>query len=277
MKLHEESPCILSCIRIWSTSTRSGGSDSRWRASRFLVQYLLELTARRLLPIQLRRQHNDVSAAIFSIIGVTYAVLLAFVAMLAWEGFNKAKGASFAEAATILDVYEVSRGLAEPERSAMRDDILGYTRFVVNVEWPEQADGHAVDRASPDLSDMDRIALEIRPTDATNGALRSMLLESIMRLRDARQERLLAAQTTIPGIVWFVMLLGGGLTIAFGSFLGAPSLRMHLAMSAALALSGALVVILIVALSNPFRGDFRVSTAPFDEVLAQIVQAARPP
>ena len=159
----------------------------------------------------------------------------------------------------------------------MRDDILGYTRFVVNVEWPEQADGHAVDRASPDLSDMDRIALEIRPTDATNGALRSMLLESIMRLRDARQERLLAAQTTIPGIVWFVMLLGGGLTIAFGSFLGAPSLRMHLAMSAALALSGALVVILIVALSNPFRGDFRVSTAPFDEVLAQIVQAARPP
>lgn len=238
---------------------------------------LLELTARRLLPIQLRRQHNDVSAAIFSIIGVTYAVLLAFVAMLAWEGFNKAKGASFAEAATILDVYEVSRGLAEPERSAMRDDILGYTRFVVNVEWPEQADGHAVDRASPDLSDMDRIALEIRPTDATNGALRSMLLESIMRLRDARQERLLAAQTTIPGIVWFVMLLGGGLTIAFGSFLGAPSLRMHLAMSAALALSGALVVILIVALSNPFRGDFRVSTAPFDEVLAQIVQAARPP
>ena len=238
---------------------------------------LLELATRRLLPIQLRRQHNDVAAAIFSIIGVTYAVLLAFVAMLAWEGFNKAKGASFAEAATILDVYEVSRGLAEPERSAMRDDILGYTRFVVNVEWPEQADGHAVDRASPDLSDMDRIALEIRPTDATNGALRSMLLQSIMRLRDARQERLLAAQTTIPGIVWFVMLLGGGLTIAFGSFLGAPSLCMHLAMSATLALSGALVVILIVALSNPFRGDFRVSTAPFDQVLAQIVQAARPP
>lgn len=58
---------------------------------------LLELCARRLLPLELRRGHNDVAAAIFSIIGVTYAVLLAFVAMLAWEGFNKAKAASYAE------------------------------------------------------------------------------------------------------------------------------------------------------------------------------------
>jgi len=54
---------------------------------------LLELCARRLLPIDLRQRHNDVAAAIFSIIGVTYAVLLAFVAMLAWEGFNRAKAA----------------------------------------------------------------------------------------------------------------------------------------------------------------------------------------
>jgi hypothetical protein len=38
---------------------------------------LLELCARRLLPIELRQRHNDVAAAIFSIIGVTYAVLLA--------------------------------------------------------------------------------------------------------------------------------------------------------------------------------------------------------
>ena len=49
---------------------------------------------------------------------------------------------------------------------------------------------------------------------------------------------------------------------------------MHLAMSATLAVSGALVLILIIALSNPFRGDFRVSTQPFDQVLAQI-QASR--
>jgi hypothetical protein len=87
---------------------------------------------------------------------------------------------------------------------------------------------------------------------------------------EARQQRLLAAETTVPAVVWIVTIVGGALTIAFGSFLGAPTLGMHLAMSAALAISGALVLILIIALSNPLRGDFRVSTLPFDRVLAQI-------
>ena len=107
-----------------------------------------------------------------------------------------------------------------------------------------------------------------------DGNLHAQLLQSLARLWDARQQRLLAAETTIPAVVWIVTLVGGGLTIAFGSFLGVPSLGMHLAMSATLAVSGALVLILIIALSNPFRGDFRVSTQPFDQVLAQI-QASR--
>jgi acetyl-CoA acetyltransferase family protein len=91
----------------------------------------LDLTARQFLSLEFRRRHNDVAAAIFSVIGVTFAVLLAFVAMLAWEHFNKAKAASYAEAALVLDVYNVSVGFADPEMSLMRDDIIGYVETVV--------------------------------------------------------------------------------------------------------------------------------------------------
>jgi hypothetical protein len=67
-----------------------------------------------------------------------------------------------------------------------------------------------------------------------------------------------------------VTIVGDALSIAFGSFLGVPSLGMHLAMSATLAISGTLVLILIIALGNPFRRDFRVSRLRFDRVLGQI-------
>ncbi len=107
---------------------------------------LVALCARRLLPIELRLRQNDVAAAIFSIIGVTYAVLLAFVAMLAWQGFNRAKAASYAEAAVIGDVYNLSAGLGDPEKSSIRNEIIGYARRVVNVEWPAQAEGRIVDQ-----------------------------------------------------------------------------------------------------------------------------------
>jgi hypothetical protein len=236
---------------------------------------LLELCARRLLPIELRQRHNDVAAAIFSIIGVTYAVLLAFVAMLAWEGFNKAKAASYAEAALIGNVYNLSAGFEDPEKSSIRNAVLGYARRAVNVEWPEQAEGRMVDQDSIYLNGLSEMALGLHPSDQADRDLRSLLLQAIERLWDARQERLLAAQSTIPDIVWFVVIAGGALTVAFGSFLGAPSLRMQLAMSSMLAASGALVLVLIIALSNPFRGDFRVSTAPFEHVLSRMEGTAR--
>ena len=44
---------------------------------------LFELAVHQFLSIELRRRHDDVAAAIFSVVGVTFAVLLAFVAMLA--------------------------------------------------------------------------------------------------------------------------------------------------------------------------------------------------
>jgi hypothetical protein len=201
---------------------------------------------------------------------VTFAVLLAFVAMLAWDCFNKAKATAYAEAAAVLEVFHASVGLTGPETSQMHDNIIGYLETVVRVEWPAQAEGRIVDRGSAYLEKLDRIAIGLRPSGVAEGNLHEQLLQSLARLWDARQQRLLAAETTIPAVVWIVTIVGGALTIAFGSFLGVPSLGMHLAMSAALAISGALVLILIIALSNPFRGDFRVSTLPFDRVLAQI-------
>ena len=219
----------------------------------------IELAARLFLPVEFRRRHNDAAAAIFSIIGVTFAVLLAFVAMLAWEGFNRAKAASYGEAAGVLEVYNVSLGFAEPERGVLRDAIVGYLEAVVQSEWPAQAEGHTVDRGTAYLEKLNRLATRRDPT-GTGSDLQGMLAQSLYRLWTARQQRLLAAQTTIPSVVWIVTILGGGLTIAFGSFLGVPSLGMHLGMSAVLAVSGSLVLILIIALDNPFRGDFRVST-----------------
>lgn len=241
-----------------------------------LLAVLVELAARWIVPVEFRRRHNDVAAAILSIIGVTYAVLLAFVAMLAWDGFNRAKATSYAEAGLVRDVANVAAGFPEPVQSALQNNIADYARTVIAVEWPAQAEGRRSDRAVAYLNEMDRMAINFRPSTATEGTLQAQLLRALMRLQDARQERMAAADSAIPAIGWVVLLLGGGLTIAFASFLGTPSLAMHLAMTSVLAVSGAQVLVLIIALSNPFRGDFRVSAEPFEFVLAQISGATMP-
>jgi Protein of unknown function (DUF4239) len=237
---------------------------------------LLALLTWRFVPLEFRHRHNDVAAAIFSVIGVTFAVLLAFVAMLAWDHFNEAKAASFMEAQSALDLYNVSLGLPDPEKSAMRDGIVGYLETVVEVEWPAQARGVTLDRGFAYLQKLNRMAVGLKSSGTTANDLHALSLQLMTRLWDARQRRLLAADTPVPAIVWVVTIIGGSLTVAFAALLGVPSLGMHLVMSAALAVSGALVLILIIALANPFRGDFRVSTQPFDRVLTQIQASSQP-
>ena len=231
---------------------------------------LLEFAVRHFVPAELRRLHNDVAGPIFSIIGVTYAVLLAFVATLTWDDFNKARATSYHEAALVLDVFQAADGLAEPARSNMIAILKRYTSTVIAVEWPAHAEGHVTHAADRYLDELHRLTTGLTLSGQSDMNLHALLMQSMSQLRDARQDRLLAAETAVPGIVWFVLILGGTITIAFGSFLGAASVRMHLFMCAMLAVSGVLVLVLIIALSNPFRGDFRVSTAPFDYVLSQI-------
>lgn len=231
---------------------------------------LLALAACQFLPVEFRRRHNDVAAAIFSVVGVTFAVLLAFVAMLAWDHFNEAKAASYMEAQSALDTYNASMGLPDRERSSLRDGIVGYLETVIRVEWPAQARGVILDRGSADLQRLNHLAIGLQPSGTADSNRQAMFMQALMRLGDARQQRMLAADTPVPAIVWIVTIVGGVLTVAFAALLGVPNLAMHLVMSAALAVSGALVLILIIALANPFRGDFRVSTEPFDHVLAMI-------
>ena len=227
----------------------------------------VELVARRVIPSRLRREHNEVSTAIFNVIGTTYAVLLAFVAMLAWEGFNKAQMVTDSEASLVQNVYQLIDGLSGPEMPGMRRNIVGYADVVAHDEWPAQAVGRRVIEDEPHLRALTTTALHLRPDNIADGDLHQLLLGDLGQLATARRERLFAARTPIPAILWFVLIAGGSLTVGFASFLGAPSLRMHLAMSSLLAISGALVLLAIVALSNPYRGDFRVSAEPFDRVL----------
>jgi hypothetical protein len=48
------------------------------------------LLVQRLVPIELRKQHNDVAGFIYAVVGIAYAVLLGLVVVAAWEQYQTA-------------------------------------------------------------------------------------------------------------------------------------------------------------------------------------------
>ncbi|HEX7194551.1 MAG TPA: hypothetical protein VF207_06240, partial [Chthoniobacterales bacterium] len=82
---------------------------------------------------------------------------------------------------------------------------------------------------------------------------------------------LLVVGGSLLSLLLLFLLSEGALTVIFSFFFGMPDFRIHLAFSGILAISLALVIVLILALDRPFRGDLAISTEGFEEIGKGIV------
>jgi len=64
-------------------------------------------------------------------------------------------------------------------------------------------------------------------------------------------------------VVWWIIFFGAAITTGYTYFFGYEDFRMHMAMTATLAATLGLVVVLIIALDWPFRGEISVTAEPF--------------
>ena len=220
----------------------------------------------RLVHVGVRRAHNDLAGFTFATISVVYAVLLAFIAVATWEAFSNAERVVDEEAGYIGNLYRDSAGLPQPIGGNMRDLLSQYTNMVIRQEWPVQQQGEIPSAAWAPLSKLHQELVTFQPANAGQQVVEAEFLHTLNELYKARETRLAAAGGHIPQVIWWIIFLSGALTTGFTYLFGFANFRMHLAMTSAVAASLALVVVLIVALDWPFRGDLSVGPDAFVEV-----------
>ena len=71
----------------------------------------------RLVPPERREAHNDVAGFIYAVLGVAYAVLLAFMLISVWQDYETAQTNVENEAHELAGVYFLASRLPEPERT----------------------------------------------------------------------------------------------------------------------------------------------------------------
>jgi len=217
----------------------------------------------RFVHLSLRSRHNDVAGFLIAIVGVIDAVLLAFIAVAAWESFNAAEKVVELEANLVGNLYLDASGLSEEPRRRIHRALREYVDEVITEEWPAQKSGHVERKMTNAIKKLHYILAHLQPQGAAEQVTHGEMLRTLNELYAARRDRLLAARSGIPAVIWWIIGLGCAITVAFSFFFGMPSQRMHYVMTGMLAGSMALVIVLIIALDWPFRGDLSVSVDPF--------------
>ena len=95
----------------------------------------------RLVSPGLRQEHNDVAGFIYAVLGVAYAVLLAFVVIAVWEQYQAARDTTDREANELAEIYWLAYQLPESEGRQVQELAQSYARVVVEEEWPLMEDG----------------------------------------------------------------------------------------------------------------------------------------
>ena len=94
------------------------------------------MLVQRLVPVNLRKEHNDVAGFIYAVLGVIYAVLLALVVIATWEEFGRARITGEGEANALAEICWLAHQLPEPEGRELQELCVAYAEEVVDVEWP---------------------------------------------------------------------------------------------------------------------------------------------
>jgi len=237
----------------------------------------LMLVTRAAYGVDCLKLNNEVAGFKFAVIGVFYAVMLAFVVIAVWEDFRKTEDAVRDEAKAVIDLHRITFALPIEDGAEIRDHLVAYTNDVREHEWPTMAVGEPSDAVVKDLNQLSEAIFAVAPTNSQQLALYQNALRLLGVMTDNRNERLDSSAGSMPWILWFVLIVGGLITLGYPAFFGSTNLAAQILMTAALAELVALAMLLGLAFDYPFTGDARISPAPFDQALRQMPPNWPPP
>jgi Protein of unknown function (DUF4239) len=221
----------------------------------------------RVVPPERREGQNNVAGFIYAVLGVAYAVLLAFVVVAVWQDYEAAQTNVESEAHELAGVYFLASRMPEPERTKVQELVRTYVRVVVEEEWPLMEQGQTSPRANALVRQLRSEFLEFDPHTKGEQVLYESGLTQSHDADDARRSRLLEAREGIPHLLWVVLVLGGVITVTFTYLFGLRSNLAHALMVAALTLLICGILFTIGEFNNPFSGLVEIQPEAFKEVL----------
>jgi hypothetical protein len=152
-------------------------------------------------------------AGVYGVVGTSFAVLLAFVVLIAFQSYTDAKEGAAHEAEAALELFRTAEFF--PERTDVQGELVCYGRSAIHTDWPamrERERSPVTDRWALRLQNSyEGLRVETLKEQAAFSQMLSLRDDRV----DSRRQRLTQATPIITSPVWFILGLGALLNIAF--------------------------------------------------------------
>jgi hypothetical protein len=221
--------------------------------------------------------HNDIVSYFFAGVGVFYGLAMGLIAVATWEDFTGVDDLVGREAAGIVGLYRDFDGYPQPLRGRLERALRDYTRAVIDKDWPAHRRGMRIEETNRMLDDIENEIMAFEPQREREKIVHAEVLRSLDSVVEQRRLRLEAVDTGLPAALWAVVLIGAILNIVPTYVFWVENRGLHVLLVAILATFIALLIFLIAAMDNPFRGEFSVAPDAFQEVLSTVMSSTKAP
>lgn len=209
-------------------------------------------------------QTPDVIEYMTMMIGVVYAIVLGLAIAGVWEGRGAAQEYVRQEAQALHEV-DVRSSVYPPEvRDRIRGDVHAYVRYVVHDEWKAMTDdGNLTDRGTELLAQVRADVTDYQPKNDHEGQAYQPLVDQVAAVDDARSARGQSAGATMPGVVWFGLIIGALVTVGLIFTLQIRRSFRELLLAGLFSVLIAFLLFLIWDFDSPFGRGLSATAAPF--------------
>ena len=212
---------------------------------------------------------NDIVGYVLSCFCVFYGLLLGLIAVTAYQNVAEAGANVTREASALSALYEDVSRYPEPYSQNLRWLIRDYTRYVIKYAWPLQQQGIVPEEGTIRIHAFHDQLLDFEPKTPSQEIIHAEALRQLNELLAARQMRLFSVKASLPGSMWFVMVVGAILNIAI-CWLFDMRFLTQLLLGGILAAYLGIMMHLIFDMNQPFRGDVSISAEPFEALYKRI-------
>ena len=231
------------------------------------------LVRRFILPrLKIHVEDSQFSGSLVQCVMVFYGLAVALIAVGVSQTYSDTSKLVSGEATALASLYRDVSCYPQPIRSQLQDELRNYVHYVITEAWPQQRQGKVPSGGVALMNTFQTTIAGFEPTTEGQKILHAEALRAYNNMIQARRLRLDAVGTGLPGVMWAVVLVGAVIGLVATFFFKVEDARLHGILVTLLAAFMGLVIFMILALDQPFRGDLGISPQAYQLIYDHLMQ-----
>jgi hypothetical protein len=210
-----------------------------------------------------RLAHNDVVGPNVSVIGTTYAVLIAFMLSGVWTNLQNARLNAEQEANNLVNIFRFAYQLPPESRTQIQALARGYSNAMMYEEWPAMTHQTQSPTAHRITQQLWHSLTSVQAHNASEQTVMDHSLSELTSMTEHRRIRLLQSRQRLPPLLWAVLIVGGIVTVGSTCLFGVDNFKLHMVQVFEISFLLSLMLVAIASINRPYQGDVHVSPEAF--------------